>query len=244
LGVGLVQLCDLPELDFFAGSGTPVRNAAAGRLGQLSEVAASHGIQYELGTKGVGVDRLTAYLEMAQALGSRLVRSMVVTAGHRPSTDEAVALLREVAPRYQSAGVALALETYEQIATAELVEIVDRVGCDAVGICLDPGNVVARLEHPADTVAMTAPYVLNVHVKDFAFSRSPDMVGFRFAGVRLGEGLLDLTSLLRSVRPEQRAVNLIVEQWVPWQGDSETTIAEEVLWAEHAVRRLLSAVPG
>nr|BFF24635.1 hypothetical protein GCM10025732_26000 [Glycomyces mayteni] len=42
----------------------------------------------------------------------------------------------------------LALETYEQVATEKLVELVSAAGSPNIGVCLDPANVVARLEHP------------------------------------------------------------------------------------------------
>ena len=127
------------------------------------------------------------------------------------------------------------------MATASLVDLVATIDSPRLGICLDPGNVVARLEHPADVVALTAPWVRNLHVKDFAFTRSPDMVGFRFAGCPLGEGLLDYDGLMAAVQPERRGISRIVEQWVPWQGDSAGTVARETEWAEHALRWLRAA---
>ena len=51
----------------------------------------------------------------------RCVRSMVNTGDHRPSLDEAVsAAAATVLPRYEAAGVTLALETYEQVPIADL----------------------------------------------------------------------------------------------------------------------------
>ena len=80
--------------------------------------------------------------------------------------------------------------------SATLVDIVTRVDSPALGICLDPGNCVAALELPTDTVEAAAPYVRNIHVKDFAFSRRDGWVGFTFAGCPLGEGLLDYRHLI------------------------------------------------
>ena len=52
-------------------------------------------------------------------------------------------------------------------------------------------------------------------------------MGFTFAGCRLGEGLLDYDGMIRTVRPDERGINQIIEHWLPWQGDSATTITLE-----------------
>ena len=154
---------------------------------------------------------------------------------YQPDRVQAEADLRAVLPEFERAEVSLALETYEQVPTATVVEIVDAIDSDNLGICLDPGNVIAALEHPDDVIDMTAARVLNVHVKDFAFTRNSDMVGFRLAGVPMGQGLLDYGHLLRAVEPDRRGINLIIEQWVPWQADIEDTVALETSWVQHAV---------
>ncbi len=65
---------------------------------------------------------------------------------HQPSPAEAVGLLRAELPRYQDQGLTLGLETYEQVATSDLVDVVRAVANPQLGVCLDPGNCVARLE--------------------------------------------------------------------------------------------------
>lgn len=230
--VTLFQVCDYPLIESY--------DAAA--LAALRRHAAARGVQLELGTRGVRPEHLTRYLQMAEALDVTLVRSMTGAAGHRPTVDEAVDQLGQVVPAYEGAGVTLALETYEQIAVRDLVRVVEGVGSPSLGICLDPGNCVAGLELPTATVELTAPHVRNVHVKDFAFSRRDGWVGFTFAGCPLGEGLLDYRHLVDTVQPEQRGLNQIIEHWLPWQGDSATTIQTEDQWTLHNLSYLRSQI--
>jgi 3-oxoisoapionate decarboxylase len=136
--------------------------------------------------------------------------------------------------------VTVALETYEQIPVRDLVRIVQAVESPALGICLDPGNCVAGLELPVATVELTAPHVRNIHVKDFVFSRRDGWVGFTFAGCPLGEGLLDYRHLVDTVRPDERGMSQIIEHWLPWQGDSATTIQIEDQWTVHDIHYLRS----
>jgi 3-oxoisoapionate decarboxylase len=151
----------------------------------------------------------------------------------REEIDDAANLLAKVVSAYEEAGVVLALETYEQIPTRTLVDLVTGVDSPHLGIVLDPGNSVAALETPRSTIDLTADLTRNLHVKDFAFSRQAGWVGFTYAGARLGEGLLDYDYLVEQVRPHERGINQIVEHWLVWQGDSETTCRLEDEWTLH-----------
>lgn len=220
LGAEVFQICDYAPLHALSAAG--LRDARA--------LADDLGLPLELGTRGVVPEHLTTYLELAGVLGAPLVRSMLFTADSRPTLVEAERMLRAVLPAFEAAGVELALETYEQVPSADLVGVVEAIGSDALGICLDPANCVAALENPRDVVERCAPYVKNVHVKDFAFTRQAGWVGFELASVPLGTGLLDYDHLVRTVDPGARGISRIVEHWVPWRGDLAVAIATEDDW--------------
>jgi 3-oxoisoapionate decarboxylase len=229
-GCSLLQICDYAPLDDLSVDG----------LTELACAADDLGIQLELGTRGVGPDHLRRYLEMATRLNVTMVRSMLNTASHRPSEAEAIELLRQIVPSYAERGVTLALETYEQVPVAQLVRVVEAVDSEALGVCLDPGNCVAALELPDDVVTATAPYVKNWHVKDFAFTRQAGWVGFNLVGCPLGDGLLDYDGIVKAVDPNGNDINQIVEHWLPWQQDGETTCAMEAEWTQHSINYLRS----
>ena len=42
------------------------------------------------------------------------------------------------------------------------------------------------------------------------------------------------------VDPESRGINQIVEHWLPWQDDAETTCLLEDQWTQHSVDYLRS----
>lgn len=233
LGVDLFQVCDyLPLLAY-----------SAAELRGLRSLADELGLTLELGTRGIGADHLATFLSLADALGASLVRSMVNSVEHRPTMAEAEELLRVSVPSYESAGVTLALETYEQVSSTDLVALVEAVGSDHLGICLDPANSVAALELPKDVVERTAPYVRNIHVKDFAFTRRGGWVGFTLEGAELGTGLLDYDHLVATVRPNDRGINQVIEHWLPWQDSFEETARIENLWNSHNIAYLRSKQP-
>jgi sugar phosphate isomerase/epimerase len=223
LSATVFQICD------YAGLEALPREA----LVALKAQADSLGITLELGTRGLQPEHLRQYLEYARILDSRVLRSMFNSANHKPSLDEAVGLLGEVLPAFIEQDVKLALETYEQVPSQTLLDAVQRIDSPWLGICLDPGNCVAALEHPQAVIDRCAPVTLNLHVKDFTFSRRDGWVGFTFAGCPLGEGLLDYDYLRAAVQPERRGINQIIEHWLPWQADADTTCALEDQWTRH-----------
>jgi len=233
LGATVFQICDYPPLE------------AMDRvdLTALREEAAGNGLRLEIGTRGVDVAHLRRYLSIAQHLDAGLVRSMVATADAVPALDAAAANLIEIMPEFETAGVQLSLETYEQVSCADLVALVARVGSSRLGICLDPANSIAALDLPADVIRLTAPFVTNVHVKDFAFARREGGQGFTVTGTRLGTGQLDYAGMIAAIDPGTRGVNLILEHWMPWQGDEASTVALEEEWTEHGMAFLLEHRP-
>ncbi len=229
-GVDLFQICDYAPLDSM--SDAELRSAAS--------AARDLGLTIELGTKGILPEHLSRYLAFAEIFEARLVRGMLYGPDSRPGLAEAETWLRSSIRAYESAGVTLALETYEQVATADLLGVVERVGSAHLGICLDPANVVARLENPKACVELVAAATRNVHVKDFAFARQPGWVGFTYSGAAMGAGLHDYAHLLATVHPRERGINEIVEHWLPWQDDAQTTIRTEREWTRITLEHLRS----
>jgi len=229
-GVGLFQICDYPQVEQLDESGLAAIKARADDLG----------ITLELGTKGVSVQHLARYRSLAGALGASVVRSMVYSPTERPTLAEAQFSIETELGAWEAEGLTLALETYEQVSSTDLVSLVETVGRDSFGICLDPANTVAALENPRDVIDRTAPYVKNIHVKDFQFTRRGGWVGFTLEGAQLGTGLLDYDHLIATVRPAERGISQVIEHWLPLGASIEETIAEENTWNTHNLQYLRS----
>jgi sugar phosphate isomerase/epimerase len=228
LGASVFQICDYADL----------KKLSTADLEELRSQATQLGLSLELGVRGVRAGALRENLGRARALGATLVRSMLYTADDRPSIDDAADDLAVVLPEFEEAGVTLALETYEQVASADLAELVERVDSPRLGICLDVANTVARLENQRAVIDRVADRVANVHVKDFRFVRAAGLVGFDLTGAELGDGLLDLDYLVERVRPFERGLSTIVEHWLPWRGSEAATIDAERQWTARSLAEL------
>ncbi|MGM1029318.1 MAG: sugar phosphate isomerase/epimerase family protein [Actinomycetota bacterium] len=231
LGCTVFEICDDPRIETLSPS----------QLDALRERARALGLRLQVGTRGIAPEHLARYIAIAAALDARVLRSMVLRDDADRGVEHVVATLRDSLPRLRSADVRLALETYEQVPTAILVAAVQAIDSPLVGICLDPANCIAALERPADVIDAAAPYALDLHVKDFAFARQDGWVGFTLTGARMGEGQLDLEHELRAVYADGRSPAAIVEHWLPWQGDSATTVALERAWTEATLAALTAS---
>jgi 3-oxoisoapionate decarboxylase len=229
LGLSVFQICDY----------APIQAMSDAELRQVRDVAQSSGVQLELGTRGIQKPHLVNYLDIALKLGATFLRTMLHIPDHKPSVSEAVGLLNEVIPVCADRGITIGLETYEQVSTDDLIRVVEGIGNPFLGVCLDPANSVARLELPADVIDRTAPFVVNIHVKDFTFTRQTGWVGFMLIGCPLGEGLLDYDRMIEMIKPAA-SVNQVIEHWLPWQGNSKETCRLEEQWTQHNVDILRS----
>lgn len=225
MGVSVFQICDYPQIESWS----------TAELQELRQQADRLGMQLELGTRGLVNSHLQRYLDIADVLNVSVLRSMFNSATSRPSLSEAAAMIEGVLPKFEQQKVSLCLETYEQVRSADMMSVINRFDSAYLGVCLDPANCVAALELPEQVIANTADRVLNLHIKDFAFSRQDGWVGFTLAGSPMGEGLLNYDLLIDRVRPDSKGINQIVEHWLPWQQDADRTCQLEQQWTRQSV---------
>jgi sugar phosphate isomerase/epimerase len=158
--------------------------------------------------------------------------------GFAPSVDEVVTIVTEALPRLREAGIKLAIENHDRLAAVEFREIVKRTDEDQVGICLDSVNSLGAGEAIREVTEVLAPYVLNLHIKDFTVRRVSHMMGFVVEGMPAGQGMLDIPWLLEQVRRHGRCQSAILELWTPPESTPDRTVATEARWAEESLRYL------
>jgi sugar phosphate isomerase/epimerase len=98
-------------------------------------------------------------------------------------------LIRSLGPALRQHGSRINLETHGDATTAELVRLVEDVGPDIAGICLDTANVLCHCEDPVLAAKRAAPYTHLTHVKD-AVAYFTDH-GFRRQTLPPGRGAID-----------------------------------------------------
>ncbi|MBW9108489.1 sugar phosphate isomerase/epimerase family protein [Microbacterium ureisolvens] len=126
--------------------------------------------------------------------------------------DQLVAIerfLHRLAPVLRDTGVRLNLETHEEITTFELLRLIESVGDDVLGVCLDPANLPVRAEVPRDAIARIAPYVRTTQLRDAALWRTP--AGLSRFIAPCGEGVMDWPAVLDLLLQHNPGLNLTIE---------------------------------
>jgi sugar phosphate isomerase/epimerase len=225
LGLDLVQIAD----------NLPIHLFSLTELSTIRQVAGDFGIAIELGTRGLEPSHLLNYLDLAQYFDSKLIRTLPLEATSPVVAPEAEQSIAEVIEKFRAAGVVLALENYERQTSLNLAELVRKIGDEYLGVCLDTANSLGALETPKDVLRNLRPYIRNVHLKDFVVRRPAHMMGFHVEGCPAGQGLLNVHWLLAELREHCPASSIILEQWTPWTGSVDKTIAIEKEWAEQSI---------
>lgn len=233
LGVGVVQIADNLPLDLLSRS----------ELLDMVDRADSVGISIEVGTRGIEPNHLRKYLQIARDCHSSLLRVAVDTPEHHPSADEVVQILRCELPEFEASGVTLAIENHERFTSRVLVRILYQLQSDFAGICLDTVNSFGALEGPEVVVTTLAPWVVNLHLKDFQVRRASHMMGLLVEGRPAGQGQLNIAWLMSKLREQRRDPNAILELWVTPAESTEATIAKEKSWAQESVEYLRTSIP-
>jgi len=233
LGLRLVQAADNLPLD----------RLSPADIDTFERRAADLGIDVELGTRGIGIDHLRTCIRLAARIRSPILRVVVDTAAHKPSPDEVVETLARIVPDLERAGVTLAIENHDRFRAAVLARIIERLGSDRIGVCLDTVNSFGALEGPEAVLAALGPRTVNLHVKDFRIRRADHMMGFVIEGTPAGKGALDVPWLLRSLADLGRDPNAILELWPPPEPTVEETIAKETAWAAESIAYLRTLIP-
>ena len=173
--------------------------------------------------------RFEAELASASAAGATVVRTAML-GGRRYETFKtaddyrafkrrALRSLELAEPIASRRKMRLAIENHKDYRATELAELMRHLSSEYVGVCVDTGNNIALLDDPTETVKVLAPWAFSCHFKDMAVEDGSN--GFLLAEVPLGEGFLDLNTIVQLLRRLGHAVHFNLEMitrnplWIP-----------------------------
>lgn len=245
-----------------------------GRLADFRRCADEMGMYLEVGLpspnpvrrsfkedRQVGVEEQARYIarhaKAAADLGCRHARAYVGDRHDRFRTevpwiaqlDATRAVLEFAAPILRDLGVKVALETHADLTVAELLRFLEALGSEVVGVTVDTGNLVMRLDEPVAAVERLAPWVLSTHVKDAVLERTPR--GLAWQARPVGSGILPMPDLIApliranpdvalSIELHPRTYDLPIadERWLAYFPELRTeSLAAVVALADQCERR-------
>jgi 3-oxoisoapionate decarboxylase len=222
---------------------TPVDALSATEWGEVLRVADERQVALEMGMRGLREEAVQQHLDRAVDAGSPFLRIVIDQSEFEPEPAEIVRLLRRLVPALAERRVVLAIENHDRFPARELAAMLEAVDSPWLGICLDTVNSLGAGEGVETVVAVLAPHVVNVHLKEFVVRRAAFQGGFVVEGAPLGAGWLK-ESRVRSVLAQlPRCRSVTLEQWVPAQRDIAATVAAELRWCAEGVRTLRTWFP-
>ena len=142
--------------------------------------------------------------------------------------DNMVKAVRGLRSRIVDSGVKLAVENHGgDLQAREMKMMVEAVGRDVMGVCLDSGNPVWMLEDPHMTLEMLIPYAETCHVRDSAVWKVPEGIAVRW--VNMGDGNVDIDGWIRKFIQAKPGLPIIFENLVSGQSAHSRDLRPEVL---------------
>ena len=156
-------------------------------------------------------------LKASQIFGATCMRCVLGGDSERPQiemhVDNMVKAVRAIRPRLADSGVKLAVENHGgDLQAREMKAMIEAVGRDVMGVCLDSGNPVWMLEDPHMTLEMLIPYAETCHVRDSAVWKTPEGIAVRW--VNMGEGNVDIDGWIRKFVQAKPGMPIVFENLV------------------------------
>ncbi len=152
--------------------------------------------------------------------------------------------LRHLLDKARAAGMRIAIENHFNYPSPRMVELLDTINDDTLGVCLDVANSICANEWPEETIKMLAPYTINLHLKDYEITPDPYGVGFRIHGTPLGQGRAPIPWILDQLTHCPADMSVLLEHWLPLGTGLEEARAQEQPWIEQTVAAAKEFVKG
>jgi sugar phosphate isomerase/epimerase len=175
--------------------------------------------QIRLPSDGKDLQRFSLEVSAAKEAGVDVLRTVCLPVRRYESFDSMAAFnefrtksinrLKLAEPIVRNMGVKLAIENHKDWRMAEMIELLDSIDSEWVGVTLDTGNNISLLEDPMEVVEALAPYAFTVHLKDMAIEEYED--GFLLAEINLGEGFLDIDKMITIIKKHNPDIRFNLE---------------------------------
>jgi 3-oxoisoapionate decarboxylase len=184
------------------------------QLAHGSVCPSSRSFNPQLGTLETQVGRA---LNASRIFGASCMRCILGSDPERPQIDmhidNMIKAVRGLRSRIVDSGVKLAVENHGgDLQAREMKMMIEAVGTDVMGVCLDSGNPVWMLEDPHMTLEMLIPYAETCHVRDSAVWKVPEGIAVRW--VNMGDGNVDIDGWIRKFIQAKPGLPIIFENLV------------------------------
>ncbi|MDD9269658.1 sugar phosphate isomerase/epimerase family protein [Paenibacillus sp. GCM10023248] len=237
------ELLQMAESYGLQGSEIPYDILQSTDADEAAEYARDKGLFINVATGGFDPGHLKDALQMADRVGALTVRTVVggakfggdrrhMVGSWQPFLQSILRSFQEVMDSANPAGANLAVENHQDLASEELLWLCENISSKKFGITLDTGNPLATAEEPVEFFRRVAPYVKNVHLKEYAIYSSEE--GYRLVRKPLGQGVINFPELLGIFDEVNPQVTMSVEHGA--LEARHVRVLQEDFWNEYPER--------
>jgi sugar phosphate isomerase/epimerase len=117
--------------------------------------------------------------------------------------------IKQIKPLLKKYKIKLAIENHQDLDSCDLIDIINIVGKDYVGINFDVGNAFATCEIPIEFLKKTRKYILNVHLKDYIIL--PTNRGYALHKCPIMDGDSQINKILNLIKRYRLKVPVSIE---------------------------------
>jgi sugar phosphate isomerase/epimerase len=165
------------------------------------------------------IDQFRDFARAARDAGASVIRT-VLFPGRRYENDytyesfqqakrQAWEMVARAEPTLRKLRMKIAIENHKNLRIPDMLEIMQRMQSEYVGVTVDFGNNYVLMEDPVRIAEAFAPYALTSHIKDHLLEEYED--GIRLFDARLGTGIIDLPKVINILRNRQPDIKFNLE---------------------------------
>ena len=189
--------------------------------------------------------QMNALIPKAHHLGADIMRIVASSLQfryepHPPQIKAVTKMLKESVKLARDQGVVLAIENHIDYTSAEILEIIERVGSDSLKVNFDTGNTLRMMENPVAAARRLGPYTVATHTKDMEACRhvAPEE-WFFFSSVPVGTGLIDMPGVVKALQASGYTGVLAVESDHHKDNqDEDRLVAKSIAYLKKLLREL------
>jgi len=162
-----------------------------------------HPLGLERGLNPDAFSEMKNMIPLAKTIGADVMRVVASSRrfrheNHKEQLGRLLVQFKEAVKIAVDHGVKLAVENHQDFTAEEILSLVEGVASPYFGVTYDNGNSLRLMEDPVHCMELLAKYTFAVHMKDLAVNNkeAKPTDWFFFAGVPIGQGVIDNKSML------------------------------------------------
>ncbi len=195
----------------------------SGYASKLNNIIKKNGMFFEasapLPRSPADVEEFRKTLRAAEQAGARVIRTVLFSGSrfeafsdlehYQEARQQAWRSVTLAEPLLRKRRMRIAIENHKVLRSSDMLQLLDRIQSEYVGVCVDFGNSIALMEDPVDVARAFAKFAYSCHVKDHILKSSER--GFELFDARIGTGVIDLRRAVSAIRQYQPNVRFSLE---------------------------------